>query len=70
MTGIWSDGIVAALKKTRPAASFVEMAESLGDIELSKDGLIVPGPSFSKIRPLSIKVANYARLVPMGITIS
>ncbi|TVY34765.1 hypothetical protein LSUB1_G004849 [Lachnellula subtilissima] len=67
-TGIWSDTIIDTLAQTRPRASFLEKAEYLGDIGF-KDGQLLAPPTFSKTRPLSIKVSSYASL-NSGITIS
>ncbi|TVY67533.1 hypothetical protein LSUE1_G006557 [Lachnellula suecica] len=67
-TGIWSDTIVSTLARTRPGASFVEKSESLGEVGF-KDGQLLAPPTFSKTRPLSIKVDSYAGLGG-GITIS
>ena len=68
-TGIWSDAIVENLARTRPSASFIEKSESLGDVGF-KDGQLQSSSTFSKTRPLSIKVANYASLSGGGITIT
>lgn len=70
VTGIWSDEIVDTLARTRPEAAFVEKSESLGDVDMGKDGSIITGPAFPKIRPLSIKVSNYQMFSPPGITIT
>jgi len=67
-TGIWSDAIIEHLSRTRPAASFVEKSETLGDIGI-KDGQLLGSPTFSKTKPLSIKVSNYLSLTG-GITIT
>ncbi|ESZ98322.1 hypothetical protein SBOR_1315 [Sclerotinia borealis F-4128] len=68
-TGIWSSIIVDALAKSRPSASFVEKAETLGELEVNKDGQFMTPATFSKFRPLSIKVSNYLPLSG-GITIT
>lgn len=67
-TGIWSPIIVDALEKSRPTASFIEKAETLGELEVNKDGQFITPATFSKFRPLSIKVSNYLALSG-GITI-
>lgn len=68
-TGIWSPSIVDALASSRPTASFVENAEILGELEVNKDGQFTTPATFSKFRPLSIKVSNYLALSG-GITIT
>jgi len=67
-TGIWSDQIVEDLARIRPGASFVEKSESFGDVGF-KDGQLLNSPTFSKSRPLSIKVSSYL-LLSGGITIT
>lgn len=67
-TGIWSDPIIDVLKKSRPATSYVEKSETLGDIGF-KDGQLVGTPTFSKTRPQSVKVSSYLSLAG-GITIN
>ncbi|KAM3083956.1 hypothetical protein ACMFMG_001934 [Clarireedia jacksonii] len=61
-TGIWSNQIVEELAKSRSSAYFVEKAETLGEVEVGKDGQFLTGPTFSKTRPLSIKVSSYLAL--------
>ncbi|ATZ46219.1 hypothetical protein BCIN_01g08550 [Botrytis cinerea B05.10] len=68
-TGIWSPAIVDALASSRPSASFVEKAETLGELAINKDGQYITPTTFSKFRPLSIKVSNYLALSG-GITIT
>ncbi|TVY87959.1 hypothetical protein LAWI1_G006636 [Lachnellula willkommii] len=67
-TGIWSDTILNELAHTRPRASFLDRAEYLGDIGF-KDGQLLAPSTFSKTKPLSIKVSSYSSL-NSGITIS
>ncbi|PQE15834.1 F-box-like domain-containing protein [Rutstroemia sp. NJR-2017a BBW] len=70
-TGIWSTQIVDELAKSRSSAYFVEKAETLGEVEVGKDGQFLTGPTFSKTRPLSIKVSSYLTLTggsPITIT--
>lgn len=55
------------LTRTRPRAAFVEKSESFGDVG-SKDGQLLTSQTFSKSRPLSIKVSSYLSLSG-GITI-
>jgi hypothetical protein len=49
-------------------ASFVEKSETLGDVGF-KDGQLLGSPTFSKIRPQSVKVSSYLSLSG-GITIN
>ncbi|KUJ18758.1 uncharacterized protein LY89DRAFT_582210 [Mollisia scopiformis] len=67
-TGLWSETIIDTLARTRPAASFIEKPENLDDVGF-KDGQLLTAPSFSKTRPLSIKVSSYISLSG-GITIT
>ena len=60
--------IVDNLARTRPAAFFIEKSETLGHIG-TKDGQLLGSPTFSKTKPLSIKVSNYLSLTG-GITIT
>ena len=59
VTGLWSDEIIEELEKARPAATFVEKPENLEEIGI-KDGQLLSAPTFSKTRPLSIRVSSYA----------
>jgi hypothetical protein len=68
-TGIWSDQIIDDLARARSGVAFIEKSESLGDIGYDKDGRLLMGPTFSKIRPLSITVSSYLALSG-GITIN
>lgn len=68
-TGIWSEYIVDTLARTRPSAAFVEKAESFGELGI-KDGQVSGAAGFTKPKPLSIKVSNYAALNAGGITIN
>ncbi|CZS97770.1 uncharacterized protein RAG0_06692 [Rhynchosporium agropyri] len=68
-TGLWSDEIVEALKRARPATKFIEKPDDLCEFEF-KDGQLRPPPTFSKTKPLSIKVSSYLTLSRNdGITI-
>ncbi len=67
-TGLWSEPIVDALSRTRPAATFIEKPESFDDVGF-KDGQLLTSASFSKTKPLSIKVSSYITLSG-GITIN
>lgn len=68
-TGIWSDAIVEALARTRPSISFIEKPDDLCEFDF-KDGQLRPPPTFSKTKPLSIKVSSYIVLSRNdGITI-
>ncbi|KAE8449506.1 hypothetical protein EG329_008115 [Mollisiaceae sp. DMI_Dod_QoI] len=67
-TGLWSETIIDTLSRTRPAATFVEKPENLDDVSI-KDGQLMAAPSFSKTRPLSIKLSSYIALSG-GITIN
>lgn len=68
VTGLWSDPIIEHLACTRPAATFVEKPENLDEIGF-KDGQLLTAPTFSKTRPLSIRVSSYLALSG-GITIN
>jgi len=68
VTGLWSESIIEHLEKTRPTAMFVEKPENLEDIGF-KDGQLLNAPTFSKTRPLSIRVSSYVALSG-GITIN
>ncbi len=68
VTGLWSEPIIEHLEKTRPAAMFVEKPENLEEIGF-KDGQLLSAPTFSKTRPLSIRVSSYVSLSG-GITIN
>ncbi|KAH7400117.1 hypothetical protein BKA64DRAFT_694727 [Cadophora sp. MPI-SDFR-AT-0126] len=68
-TGLWSEAIVETLARARPAALFVEKPDDLCEFEF-KDGQLRPPPTFSKTKPLSIKVSSYIVLSRNdGITI-
>ncbi|KAG4436875.1 hypothetical protein IFR05_007638 [Cadophora sp. M221] len=68
-TGLWSDSIVDTLARTRPGASFIEKPGDLCEFDF-KDGQLRPPPTFSKTKPLSVKVASYLILSRNdGITI-
>ncbi|KAF8848773.1 hypothetical protein BDZ45DRAFT_709122 [Acephala macrosclerotiorum] len=67
-TGLWSEMIIDALSRARPAATFIEKPENLDDVGI-KDGQLLTSPSFSKTRPLTIKVSSYINLSG-GITIT
>ncbi|KAF4636498.1 hypothetical protein G7Y89_g1601 [Cudoniella acicularis] len=68
VTGIWSDSIIETLSYTRPAAQYLEKADTFGEDVGFRDGQIQAPPTFKK-RPLSIKVSNYHTLSG-GITIT
>lgn len=61
-TGLWSDRILTSLAKSRPAASFPELSEDFGGLKYDKDFKLVPGKSFPRGRPLSLKVSSYSSL--------
>ncbi|KAI9743608.1 MAG: hypothetical protein M1818_002924 [Claussenomyces sp. TS43310] len=61
-TGLWSAEILAALAKARPSATYAELSEDFGGVRYSKEGKLVPGATFPKTRPLSMKVASYEAL--------
>ncbi|RDL33604.1 Uncharacterized protein BP5553_07972 [Venustampulla echinocandica] len=67
-TGIWSDPIVGTLSRTRPVAAFVEKSETFSGI-CPSDGQLLTPATFSKTRPLSIKVSTYQSLTG-GINIT
>ncbi len=60
--GLWSDDILTALSIARPTASYLELSEDFGGIIYDKDGKLVPGATFPRTRPLSMKVASYEAL--------
>lgn len=70
VTGIWSDAIVENLARTKPSATFVEKSESLTDPSLKRDVTMLGFGTYQKTRPLSIKVANYASITSVGISIN
>lgn len=61
-TGLWSDKILAALAKSRPAAQFPELSDDFGGIRYDKEFKLVPGKTFPRGRPLSLKVSSYSAL--------
>lgn len=68
VTGLWSESIIEHLARTRPAATFLEKPENLDEIGF-KDGQLLSAPTYSKTRPLSIRVSSYLALSG-GITIN
>ncbi|CAL3970415.1 unnamed protein product [Diplocarpon coronariae] len=69
-SGLWSEPIIEALARTRPSAAFVEKPGDLDDINF-KDGQFLTPPTFSKTKPLSIKISTYAAFTgTSGITIN
>jgi hypothetical protein len=67
-TGLWSDKILIALAKSRPAARYPELSDDFAGIKYDKEGKLIPGETFPRSKPSSLKVSAYAELVP-GITI-
>lgn len=61
-SGLWSERILSVLAKVRPATSYVELSDDFGGIKYDKEGKLVPGASFPRTRPLSMKVASYDAL--------
>jgi len=68
-SGVWSDAIIAELNRVRPMARFEELAESFGQLVVTKDGRMTISPEFPKSRALSLKLSNYA-LLHNGISIT
>jgi hypothetical protein len=63
--------IIDVLSRSRPAASFIEKPEDLDNLGI-KDGVAPTPATFSKTRPLSIKVSSYLNMsgANTGITIN
>ncbi|KAK2623846.1 hypothetical protein QTJ16_007027 [Diplocarpon rosae] len=69
-SGLWSEPIIEALARTRPSAAFIEKPGDLDDINF-KDGQFLTPPTFSKTKPLSIKISTYTAFTgTSGITIN
>lgn len=62
VTGLWSDKILAALAKSRPAAEYPDLSDDFGGFKFDKDFKPIPGRAFPRGRPLSLKVSSYALL--------
>jgi hypothetical protein len=58
-SGLWSEDILLALSKARPGASFCELSDDFGGISYDKEGKIVLGEGFPRMRPRSLKVSGY-----------
>lgn len=61
-TGIWSDTIVEAIAKARPAASFAAKSDTFEEADLFKDGQLTRPAPLPRPRPDSIKVSSYHSL--------
>ncbi|KAL1900428.1 hypothetical protein Cpir12675_000894 [Ceratocystis pirilliformis] len=59
-SGVWSNAIVAELRKSRPRMTFPGLDSSCPVVRTNEDGVLVLNPDFKRAKVKSFKISNYA----------